>query len=746
VSDQLPQPRTDRFINHVTAPKRRRWKRWVVLFLFLSALCGISGFIYWAMDTNQLGKWLSREFAQRLPAHLHIGKSEFSSLEELILSDVQLMPKSGDTAVVTVDRVIVYGPLWKGKLDTVRIENLRLHATADAVRFLHAVIKKELSIPATGTPSLLHLDFTGGVYVNGEIAITDAEVGVDTTGPMIAVTGKALYGGNRIGLTIATEGNIHEREYRISLEEGVLPIWRSCDWLAELELLPHLPEPARAWVPEFADARGTVINADKNWQKFSGTGIARWTPGTAQGKIYVDGQRIDLQNVILRDKEIGNFNGSVQVDSTKNITRIYTTDWQPGPRVPIPAVIPTKPILQTFPGAEVITTAVADGWMLSCRLFHPDNNSQALLNWGPTWPLTVEGREISLPLLQSFIPNQVSLAAGQAKELNAVINSDGLRDFSATIEGGRFLWSDWALGSFNGKINVNMSPQPAPHAAPDGVKVRVDAPGMGKLSFDYQTNQHPPRGYVTLGLTHAEALAVRLKGPVAIPDISGAIDARAILQTDNDVLRMEIEQVRLQDVAITDIMRYCTTSISGVMSFYPNRVAAHLVGQLTKGEVRLPGSWHDLSRRQPIYNAQMSFGNAILLLENLLVRATDATGAAKIDGFSAGLRGRFSAKEQTGTLIGTVDHADLVWLNTLMPIDSGLAQGECAVTFTAELDKKGVRSVAGNFLPLNAGVKLPGLLEAQGIKGAVQFRIEKKEEKKPEQQPQQQPEQKSPVQ
>jgi hypothetical protein len=74
-------------------------------------------------------------------------------------------------------------------------------------------------------------------------------------------------------------------------------------------------------------------------------------------------------------------------------------------------------------------------------------------------------------------------------------------------------------------------------------------------------------------------------------------------------------------------------------------------------------------------------------------------------------------------VIGVVDHADLEWLNTFMPIKTGLIQGECAVTFTANVDNKGVRSVDGYLLPLDADVELPGLLTANGIKGSVQFTI-----------------------
>ncbi len=120
----------------------------------------------------------------------------------------------------------------------------------------------------------------------------------------------------------------------------------------------------------------------------------------------------------------------------------------------------------------------------------------------------------------------------------------------------------------------------------------------------------------------------------------------------------------------------------------------------------------------------MSYSNGVFLGQNILVRATDeATGEALIDGYSAGLRGRFSLTDLTGTIIGVVDHADLGWINTLVPVADGVMGGEGAVTFTAQLMRSGISSIDGYFLPLDARLHLGKILSATGIKGSVKFRI-----------------------
>ncbi len=695
-------------------PPKKKWRwHWRVLFiLFVLIVGGAFGFGWWAIKTNQPGNFISRVFAARLPAHLHIGKTEFDGFESLILSDVQLMREPGAIPAVTVDRVIVTGALWKGEVENIRVENTHLFATIDAVQFLHETIKAELAIPPDGPPSFIHLDFTGGVSVNGKRAIDEAVVGVDATGPIIAVNGKALYDGKPVALNIATDGVGNAREYRMTLMEGVLPVWKSCDWLADLELLPRIPQEAREWIPEYADCAGSVVIANKEWEIFNGQAKAKWKTGRGDGKLYVDSKKVVIENAVVTDDELGTFNGQAHIDIVNDIARIRANQWTPGPRIPIPEIIPTTAILAVMPTADLVATSVSDGWKLGLTIADKEKNVQSTISWGPTWPLVVHGTNISLPLLQSFVPEIINLAAGNATDLHAVVMDEGLRNFSATIEQGRLIWTGWALGTINGKVDIRLPP--------DGsVTARVQLPSIGTM----QVESKEGKGSLVVDVENAEALVVRLKGPEALPDLSGKIKLKSDFEMQDSVLRANVKQLTLNNVGITDVMRSFDTELSGVVSFYPQRIALHSVGRITSGDIRLPGNWHDLARRRPRFNAQIIISNGVVLAENILVRATDEKGSPLIDGFSAGLRGRFSAKEQNGTVIGVVDHADLEWLNTFMPIKAGLIKGECAVTFTADVDSKGVKTVDGYFLPLDADVQLPGVLSANGIKGSVQFRI-----------------------
>jgi hypothetical protein len=702
-------------------PKRRRRWRWKIAFVFLLLLGGGGWFfINWFFSTNQPGIIVSKLFNNRLPGHLHIGRTEFNGLEMLTLSDIQLMSAIGEKPAVVADRVMVLGALWKGEIEKIRVENCRLHATVDVVHFLHHLIKTELSIPPKGPPSLIHLEFTGGILVNGLNVVDQAFVSVEAIGPLFTLSGNALYDGKPFSLAIATDGVGESRQYRITQIEGILPVWRSCDWLADLDLLPRLPHEARPWIPEFADTAGTVVIADKTWDHFTGEAKAKWKEGRGQGQLNITSKRVKLDQVIVRDDGLGQLNGSADIDTVNNIARISATTWAPGPRIPLPDVIPTKIILAAMPKAQLVATAVTEGWKLAFTITSNDGSGQATLTWGPDWPLAISGSGIKLPLLQAFVPGAISLAAGNATALHAVVTNKGLQDFSATIEQARILWAGWALGSTNARIDVRLPPS-------GGIDLRASAPGIGTLRFQGDG----VKSHFETDITNAEALVVRLKGPEALPDLSGSIALKTDVITSGDTTRLDIEQLNLRSVGITDVIRNFNTNVQGAVTFYPQRIGVHVLGRLVEGDIRLPGSWHNLARRRPIFNAQLSVSNSILLAENILVRATDDNGNAKIDGFSAGLRGRISLKEQQGTVIGVVDHADLEWLNTFMPIKTGLVEGECAVTFNAELDNKGVRSIDGHFLPLDADVNLPGMFTATGIKGSVQFRINRSAAKKP---------------
>ncbi len=691
----------------VQPPRRRRWWR-ILLALFLLGALALAGGIWWALSTNQTGRLISHLFGQRLPAYLEIDRSDYTGVEELVLTGVRLRSAPGVVPAVTVQRIVISGELWKGEVDRIRIEGMWLDATTASVRFLHHMIQVEAAMPLSVNPRQIRMTFTGGVRVNGEVAIDDAQVEVVSTGPQIAVKGTAQYGGQPIAVHVDSKGAGDQLSYQIHLLEGRLPIWRSCDWLSSLELMPVLEQGARPWVPEFADLTGTVVIADHDWEHFTGEARARWDSGRGQGGLQIDRRFIRLSKVVIRDDGLGTMDGQAVIDTEGNTVQVSATSWSPGPRLPIPEVVPTTAILAAMPRAQLDARLVDHHWNLALQIA---GTGQATLTWPAGGPLRIAAKGVALPLLQPFLPVELTLAAGNANDLNAEVGADGLRQVSATLQQARVLWQGWALGSLDGHVVLRV--------VPSGIDLDVTMPVLGKATW----RAAPVGGALALEITSAEAVVVRLKGPQALPDLTGALRLDAQVQQRDQVLLADISRLRLDDLGITDVLRKLDSELSGTVRLHGTRLDAHLLGRITSGALRLPGEWRDLARRRPSFNAEITIGNGVLLAEKILVRATDATGQPLIDGYSAGLRGRFSLSELTGTVIGVVDHADLGWINTFIPIADGVFGGEGAVTFTANLVHNGIDSIEGHFLPLDAHLHLGQFLAATGIKGAVKFRL-----------------------
>ena len=694
-------------VQPILPPRRlRRWRILLVLgFLFIA---GVVGGGWWALSTNQTGHLISRLFSDRLPGHLEIDRSEFTGVDGLVLTGVRLMRQSGETPVVTIPRIVISGELWQGRVNQIRIEDLHFNATYDSVRFIHQLIKAEVAIPPpAGTPRLRHFDFSGGVSVNGEVVLDQAQVGVDATGPKIIVEGTARYAGQPISVQVKTSG-IHEEFTHIKMLDGSLPVWRSCDWLAALKLLPELPPEARAWVPEHADLAGTVVIADRAWEQFTGEAYARWTTGRGQAGLNIDRRFVRLSNLTIQDLGMVTLNGQALIDTDERKVAISATSWSPGSRLPIPASVPTAAILAAMPRAQLNGALISGAWDLKLIL---SGTGEAAFAWSEGRPLSIDSKNIALALVQPFLPRELTLAAGSAQILHAEIGASGLTAASATVEQARVLWQGWALGGLDGQVVLKV--------VPTGIDVEVKLPVMGKASWQSVESG----GRLEIDLTTAEALVVRLKGPQVLPPLSGAILLDAKIRQTATAVVADIVRLRLKEVGITDGLRHLDNELSGTVSLHGARANAHVLGRITSGEVRIAHEWHNLARHRPRFNAEVSLANGLFLADNILIRATNAAGDPLIDGYSAGLRGSFSLNELSGTIHSVADHADLGWINTLIPNNDSVFGGEGAVTITTVLQHGEIDSIKGHFLPLDAHLRLGQFFHATGIKGAVEFRI-----------------------
>ena len=687
-------------------PRRRRWRIFLVLMLiFIAAVVGGG---WWALSTNQTGHLISRLFSDRLPGHLEIDHSEFTGVDGLVLTGVRLMRQRGEAPVITIPRIIISGELWQGRVNQIRIEGLQFDATYDSVRFIHQLIKVEVAIPPpAGTPRLRHFDFTGGVSVNGEVVIDKAQVGVDATGPKIMVEGTANYAGKRIIVEVKTSG-IHEEFTHIKMIDGSLPVWRSCDWLAALKLLPELPQEARAWVPEHADLANTVVIADRAWEHFTGEARARWTTGHGQAALNIDRRFVRLAELKIQDAGIITLNGQAVIDTDERKVAVSATSWSPGSRLPIPAMVPTAAILAAMPRAQLDGALISGAWDLQLKL---SGTGETALAWSAGRPLSIDSKGIALSLLQPFLPRELTLAAGSAQLLHAEVGANGLNVATATVEQARVLWQGWALGGLDGQVVLKV--------VPTGIDLDVTLPVMGKASW----RSTEAGGRLEIDLDTAEALVVRLKGPQVLPALSGAILLDAKIRQTNTALLADIVRLRLKEVGITDGLRHLDNELSGTVSLHGARANAHVLGRITSGEVRIANVWHNLARHRPRFNAEVSLANGLLLADNILIRATNAAGDPLIDGYSAGLRGSLLLSELSGTIHSVADHADLDWINTLIPNNDSVFGGEGAVTVTTVLQHGEIDSIKGHFLPLDAHLRLGQFFKATGIKGAVEFRI-----------------------
>jgi hypothetical protein len=696
------------------APRRRRGWRWF-LAMFLLIIGGLMGAVWWALDTNQLGMLIERGFRNRLPGHLTVGRTEVMGVDRVVLSGVILSASAGGPPLATVERIVVTGELWKGHVDLVAIDGVKAFLDAENVRFLHRLIRAEVAIKPTSAPRLIHLDFTGEVLVEGKPVLTAARTAVDATGPMAAVTGSCtLLGREPIALTINSEKTGDDIHTRIALKQGRLPVkelWRLLD---RLDLLPELTDEAAVWVPELADVAGTVVVADREWDTFTGEAKAKWDVGRGQALLAIDDKHVRLDKLAIKDDGLGRMEGSAVINLDEHSVEVAATSWQPGPRLPIPKPVPTEAILAVLPQAALKATPVKGGLDVIAKL---TGTGQAQLMWAPGRPFAIDGANIPLSLLQPFLPGDVTLAAGRALKLTVVID-DGLKEFAADVEQTRVLWRGWALGTVDGKVTAH------PLAGRAGAfAAEVVLPPMG--SVRYQGNAEA--GTLAVDLLTAEALMVRLKGPATLPDLHGALSFTVDLSRDRDAVLGTVREAVLTKVTLIDVLEGFDATVHGDLRFADARLEAHLLGQVTHGEVRLPGQKVALAERRPIFNARFQVTGDAILAENVLIRATDLQGQALPDGYSAGLRGRFSLQDQSGAVTGVIDHANLAWLTNLMPIPDGQLHGECAVTFTALLAKEGVRRVDGHFLPLDADLSLGPNLRATGIKGAVNFQLAKPE-------------------
>jgi hypothetical protein len=692
--------------------RRRRWL--LIAAVTLAVPVVLAGVGWWALATNQPSRFLEQHLLTSLglPGALTIGRFEVVSTTQVVLHDVSLAASSGAPPAATAKRVVATGKLWAGQVEEISFAGARLQLDAGRVRFLRDVILAGAVGQGNGQPRPLRVRIDGEVTLDGTPALTGVQVVFIATGPAVSGKGVGRFGAEPIAVDFDSEGTGEELRYRIAWRQGkVLPA-SLCQQLAALGLVSPVPEGAKRWLPSLIDAAGSVVVMDGHAEHFTGSLRAVWAgeAGQLTAAMILDRQHLKLDQLRLRDEGAGQLEGSLTVTFAEPNIEVNALRWHPGPAIPMPAQVPTEAILAVLPQAILRTRPEAEVWGLTVQL---SGNGQALLAWAPGKPFTIDGTNLPLTLLQPFLPVEVTLAAGTASHLHVVIEADAL-DFSAEVGQTRVLWRGWALGAVDGKVVAK--------ANADGFDVIATLP-MGRVHYLGAA----AAGTLVVELSTVEALLARLKGPSPLPDLRGAISFQVDLKHEGEDLIGLLREARIGDITLPDLIKEFDSVLSGDFTWNAKGVEARLLGQVRRGTVRLPGSTLPLATHRPIFNARFAIEPGLIIARDILVRATNEQGQPLADGYSAGLRGTLAVKDLSGTIKGVVDHADLAWLNTLMPLPEGRMQGECALTFTADLAPDGIRSVDGYFLPLDAALALSPTFRASGIKGAVKFRLARPE-------------------
>ena len=688
-----------------------RRKRWIIAAVVLLGLpLALAGGVWWALATNQLGRLIEHAFHDRLPGYARVGQVEFVSSTEVVVHGVTISQESGGAAAAIVDRVVVSGPVLSGHIDTLTLEGVHLALTARSIRFLHGLILAENTYPAAPPYRPLRLLISGDAQVDGHPLLTGVKADINALGPAVSGTATCQLRGNTLEVAIATRTTSEgERFYRIGLPRGQIEVRPLCDDLAALALVKRVADDSWPWIPPLVDVSGSVVEADNPAQHFTGDLKLAWNGGGATAGLILDRARLKLDTVRLKDEAMGRLDGSLTVNLVDNLVDVTAATWHPGPRIPLPAKIPVDAILAVMPQASMHLEPQPVGWSVRAVL---SGSGQAIITWKPDTPLDIEGTSVPLSLLQPFLPSEVNLAAGRALTLKVKVD-DGIRDFTAEVEQMRVLWRGWAFGTVDGKVSLR----------PKGSDWESEALLTGVGTVRWAGNGADST--LAVELPAVEALLVRLKGPTSLPDLRGGLTFTTTLHPEGEVISGTLAAAKISGLELPDVLRQFDADTHGEWAWRGNRLSTHLLGQVHRGELRLPNTWLALAPRRPIFNATLEIAGGVLRSEEILVRATDEQGEPLPDGYSAGLRGYFSATDLRGAVKGVIDHCDLAWSTTLIPIPDGKVHGECAVTFTAALEKDGIASIEGFFLPLDADFTLGANLRASGIKGTVKFALER---------------------
>lgn len=690
---------------------------------------------WWYLASGRLARQVERLYARSLPGRLTIGSLSLHPTR-LILQDVTL----GDAGaaplahLAEVEITVAYRRL-RPHLTNLTAHGVHLHLDPAAWDLLNRIIDAASAGPPSTDTTEIPLAVDGDVDLGGAATLGSITVAGKIRGPDTSVEAQTVVDGTPLTLQIHLHPDGARRLMDIRSSDAapedlrlvrLLPL---LDGAAAIGLMAPVPTVLRRYLPAEVDPRGTTLTHDLSADRWSGSIVAHWPGGAGSGTLLADQHQIRVQHLDLEDPTRLRAEGTLVADIDGDRLQVDAAHWQPGPMLPVPAVVPLPAILAIMPQIHLDY-----GWhdghqhVLARATAPSPSEAHLAVTWASDAPILIEGGTLPLTLGQSFLPAAVVIDDGLASSVAIRIVHGDLARVDLVASQARCTAFGWSVGEIDGSGAI--VPTPAgdlgvtaliTHAGPGGrgTPVRV-----GDIGF----SGHPGGGMLHVHLARVEDLLIRLHGPTGLPDLRGALDLDLDLTQDQHGLTGRIDHLGIASIALPDLLQNGGALVRGEVVWAKQHLQVNVHGQLQHGQVRLPGAWLDVAAHTPIFTASVTYSPpdryapAAIDITRILVRSADHHGDPLPGGYSADLAGNLTASG-TGQIQGVVDHLDLAWVNSVLSLGALTMSGEGAIAITADLSDARMTQLEGSFLPLNADLLIGADFKATGITGQVQFNM-----------------------
>ncbi len=719
-------------------------RRWRIRLVWLSVILGVPAAVACVavslLWTGQLERLIAAQYRAVMPGDLSIGAVVVTGADEVELRDVTV--RDGlHTPLMQVKRAWVRLDMVRGAPLAIRAEGVTGTLDRQNLELLNAITEATGRLP----PSEPALEFTltsdCSVDLPQGLTIRDAKVTGRVNGPLFEVEGAATFDGRQVRVNVwnrLIQGSDQNHRIGVELVDVAGPGKKAVLACTDLGLLPTVPEPVLALVPDLVVVSGSLVTRDVGVLRFGTDADVRWNAQAGRGggrlrtRLDADAHRIQLSNLRLDDEDLGRLGhtgqgpGSALIDLVKNQFTITGPAVAPGPHLPLPPGLPVDGLVKEAPRLTLRLALDGSGGEVVLAGLE-DRRTRAGASWGVKEPLRITATELPLTLCQQLLPPSIVLTGGVASSLAISLDtSNGLGtprliEGRATVRQANGTWAGWGAGPLDGELVASPTE--------GGVRLALTLP-QGTIVADGGLSG----ATLTLDLPRVEDFLDLIHGPMELPRVQGRLGVTLVWKDDGAERRLEVRRLTLDGVALQDRLRALAGRLTGNLRWRTGApLTIALGGQLTGGQLLLPGGWLDLAARTPIFTVDLDLAAPKeghpggIDLRGLLVRAATADGKPAEGGYSAEFRGKIDL-DGTGTADGLVDHADLDWINKHATRGGALATGQGAITCTAQLHEGSVQRVEGHFLPLDVDLTVGTRFKASGITGAVTFVLEQRKD------------------